>query len=97
MEDMANKKEVDARMEQKIFDIARTFLVQNREKVHEDVRKNIKEAGGLKEYLMPYIEQQIADIYQDFDTESMTKAVMMRKMIEEQEVCEASKTFYIFP
>ena len=55
-------------MEDKIYLVARTFLVQYREKVHPDVRANIKAAGGVKEYLNPYMEQQVADIYLDFDT-----------------------------
>jgi hypothetical protein len=47
LESLANKKELDARMEDKIYLVARTFLVQYRDKVHPDVRANIKAAGGV--------------------------------------------------
>jgi hypothetical protein len=43
------------------------------------------------------MEQQVADIYLDFDTLALKKAKDMESELVEREVCENSIDFYVFP
>jgi hypothetical protein len=54
-----------------VFKFSRNYLVSNQELIPKHVNDDIMKAGGLKQYLLPFVESQIAQMYLEIDNQCL--------------------------
>lgn len=73
--DLTQQKLVQREYGDQVFKFSRNYLVSNQEVVPEQVNADIMTAGGLKQYLLPYVESQIAEMFLEIDEECLKEAL----------------------
>ena len=74
LNDLTLQKTVQKQYGDQVFKFSRNYLVSNREMIPKQVNEDIMIAGGLKQYLLPYVESQVAQMYLEIDNECLKEA-----------------------